>query len=77
MSASGRMRSRRLIALAMATGIVAALVAWVLVPHRWEGPVLFTITSTHGIHQGDLLGAALAVVALVTLAVVTLRDPKR
>lgn len=68
---------RRLVALALAAGIVAALVAWVLIPHRSEGPVLFTITSTHGIHQGDLLGAAVAVVALVTLALMTLRRPRR
>ena len=42
--------------------LVVLLAVWVLVPHPLEGPVLFTITATHGIHLGDLLGVAVAAV---------------
>jgi len=45
--------------------LLAVLAAWVLIPHPLEGPVWFTLTNDHGIHSGDLVGAA--VVALVGL----------
>jgi hypothetical protein len=38
--------------------VVAALVAlsiwWVVPLHAFAGPVLLTLTATHGIHEGDL-----------------------
>lgn len=40
--------------------LLVLLAVWVLVPHPLEGPVVFTLTATHGIHLGDLLGVAVA-----------------
>jgi hypothetical protein len=35
---------------------------WVVAVHPWAGPVLLTVTETHGLHAGDVpvlaLGAA-------------------
>ena len=42
--------------------LLAFLAAWVLIPHPLEGPVLFTLSSTHGVHSGDLLGVVVAAV---------------
>jgi hypothetical protein len=54
-------------------GSVIALTVWWVVPlHSWAGPVLVTLTRTHGIHEGDLptlvfLAVALrSIVAMVT-----------
>lgn len=46
-----------------ASTLLALLVAWVLLPHRWEGPVVWSITDTHGVHVADLIGLAIAGVA--------------
>ena len=38
--------------------LAALLMAWVVLPHPWEGPVVWSITDTHGVHVADLVGAA-------------------
>ncbi len=42
----------------LAVLLLAVLLVWVLVPHALEGAVLFEFTGTHGVHVGDLVGAA-------------------
>lgn len=44
--------------------LLVLLAIWVLVPHRWEGPVVWTITQDHGIHVSDLAGVVAAATAL-------------
>ena len=46
--------------------LVAVLAAYVIPgSHAWSGPVLLTLTATHGVHLADLLVVALGL--LVTL----------
>jgi hypothetical protein len=46
--------------------MVAVLAAYVIPgSHAWSGPVLLTLTATHGVHLADLLVVALGL--LVTL----------
>ena len=40
--------------------LLALLAIWVLLPHRGDGPVVWSITDTHGVHRGDLYGIAVA-----------------
>lgn len=42
----------------LAVLLLAVLLVWVLVPHALEGAVLFEFSGTHGVHIGDLVGAA-------------------
>lgn len=42
----------------LAVLLLAVLLVWVLVPHALEGAVLFEFTGTHGVHVGDVIGAA-------------------
>jgi hypothetical protein len=35
---------------------------WVLVPHRWEGPVIAEFSATHGLHSHDLVGVVVVLV---------------
>ncbi len=45
--------------------VVTALTVWWVVPlHSWAGPVVVTLTRTHGIHEGDLPTLLLLAVAL-------------
>ncbi|MGD9797993.1 MAG: hypothetical protein AB7H43_10215 [Acidimicrobiia bacterium] len=37
---------------------------WVLPVHAWAGPVLLTLTASHGVHLGDLPALAFLAVAL-------------
>ncbi|MBI4935536.1 MAG: hypothetical protein HY828_16775 [Actinobacteria bacterium] len=55
-------RARRSVATRLVlTGLLLAVLAvWVLVPHPLEGPVLFSLSTDHGIHLGDLAGLAVA-----------------
>jgi hypothetical protein len=46
--------------IALAAVLLVVLAVWVLVPHSLEGPVLFTLSTDHGIHLGDLVGLAVA-----------------
>jgi hypothetical protein len=49
--------------------LVAVLAAYVIPgSHSWSGPVLLTLTATHGVHVADLL--VVAVGLLVTLRAV-------
>jgi hypothetical protein len=49
--------------------LVAVLAAYVIPgSHSWSGPVLLTLTATHGVHLADLLVVALGL--LVTLRAV-------
>jgi hypothetical protein len=46
---------RRLAAhLAAVAGLLALTAWWVLPLHPWAGPVVVTLTSSHGVHVGDL-----------------------
>ncbi len=47
-------------------GAVGALL-WVISDHPWEGPVVWTIIASYGVHRGDLL-AIVPLVASVALA---------
>ena len=40
--------------LAAVVGLVALSIWWVVPLHAFAGPVLLTLTATHGIHEGDL-----------------------
>ena len=42
----------------LAVLLLAVLLVWVLVPHALEGAVLFELGADHGVHVGDLIGAA-------------------
>lgn len=42
--------------------LLALLAVWVLLPHGWEGPVVWSLSDTHGVHLTDLVGAALVAV---------------
>lgn len=42
----------------LAVLLLAVLLVWVLVPHALEGAVLFGFGADHGVHVGDLVGAA-------------------
>ena len=37
-----------------AAALVALSVWWVVPLHAFAGPVLLTLTATHGVHEGDL-----------------------
>jgi hypothetical protein len=60
---------RRLAGHLLAVAALAGLSIWWIVPvHSFTGPVLLTLTATHGVHLGDLTVfgfAALAVRSLV------------
>ena len=57
----------RLAMKVLITGLAGAFGAcWMLIPHRFEGPVLFTVSVTHGVHRNDWVGVFVPVaVALV------------
>jgi hypothetical protein len=42
----------------LAVLLLAVLLVWVLVPHALEGAVLLEFGADHGVHVGDLIGAA-------------------
>ena len=45
----------RLVAHLVAVVLLVALSVWWVVPlHAFAGPVLLTLTATHGVHAGDL-----------------------
>lgn len=63
--------------LAAASFLVALSLWWVIPLHSFAGPVLFTFTQTHGVHQGDLPTLLfLAVAARSLWKVVALRRPR-
>jgi hypothetical protein len=41
--------------------------------HRWDGPVLFSVSGTHGVHRWDVLGIVPFAIG-VALGVWCLRD---
>ena len=47
--------------------MVAVACVAIFVPHEWEGPVVLTLSDTHGVHVTDLiaLAGAAIVVALI------------
>lgn len=51
--------TRRSLRERCAYGVLAFALAlfatwWVGPPHTWDGPVLLTLTASHGVHLGDL-----------------------
>jgi len=48
----------------LVAGLCLAAV-WLRVDSEFEGPVLFAVTSDHGLVAADLIGVAVAVVAVV------------
>ncbi len=52
---------------ALATFLVALSLWWVIPLHAFAGPVLFTFTQTHGVHQGDLPTLAFLAIAMRSL----------
>ena len=54
--------------LTAAAGLVALSLWWVVPLHAFAGPVLVTLTRTHGVHAGDL--PVLAFLALAARSVV-------
>ena len=64
-----RRSDRRRIAahLAVAAVLVGATSWWVLLPHLLAGPVVLTLTATHGVHLGDLPTLGLLAVAARSL----------
>ena len=61
------MSRAKAITLAKLAVLLAVLAAWVLIPHPLEGPVMASISTTHGIHLADLCGVCLASVIAVIL----------
>jgi hypothetical protein len=55
--------------LAAAAAMVALTAWWVLPLHGFAGPVLFSLTTHHGVHAGDLPSLAFLAVALRSLVV--------
>jgi hypothetical protein len=51
----------------LAVGLAGAAVIWILVNRPVEGPVLLTLTHSHGITVADLPSLALIIVAAVIL----------
>jgi hypothetical protein len=47
----------------LAVALVAAAVIWILINQPVEGPVLLTLSATHGITVADLLSIALLMIA--------------
>ena len=46
--------------------LVAVLAAYVIPgSHSWSGPVLLTLTATHGVHLADLLVVALGLLVFL------------
>ena len=43
--------------------------AWILIPHRFEGPVIFVISQTQGwgVHRNDIVGVVVPVAVTVFL----------
>ena len=61
---------RRLSVHIAATVLLLGITAWwVLLPHAFAGPVLLTLTRTHGVHEGDLPSLAFVVLAARSLVV--------
>jgi hypothetical protein len=59
---------RRLAAHLLAVAGLAGLSIWWVVPLHWfAGPVLLTLTRTHGVHAGDLPVFAFGALALRSL----------
>lgn len=63
-----------LVALALGFGAAFALAAG---HHRWDGPVLFVISRTHGVHRDDLLGIVPALAGLGLAGWILRRDRRR
>ena len=60
---------RRLVGHLLAVAALGALSVWWVVPlHTFAGPVLLTLTATHGVHLGDLAVLAFAALAWRSLA---------
>lgn len=53
-----RVTRLRRVDVALALLLLAVLLVWVLVPHALEGAVMFTLSAEHGVHVGDVIGAA-------------------
>jgi hypothetical protein len=51
----------------LAVGLAGAAVIWILVNGPVEGPVLLTLTPSHGITVADLPSLALIIIAAVIL----------
>jgi hypothetical protein len=70
-----RSSDRRQIAshLGAAILLVGLSAWWVLPVHVWEGPVLLSLTRTHGVHVGDLPSLAFLAVALRSTVVLATR----
>jgi hypothetical protein len=47
----------------LAVALVAAAVIWILINQPVEGPVLLTLSATHGITVADLLSIAFLMIA--------------
>jgi len=55
--------------LAAAVALVGLSLWWVIPLHAFAGPVLLTLTATHGVHLGDLPTLLFGAVALRSLVV--------
>jgi hypothetical protein len=53
----------------LAVGLVGGAVIWIVVNGPVEGPVLLTVTPSHGITVADLLSLALIIIAAVIFMV--------
>ena len=60
----------RSVVLALLVVLVAALA--LVDSYPWSGPVLLTLTDTHGVHAADLVVVALAGTAVLLLGVAVL-----
>jgi hypothetical protein len=47
----------------LAVGLVGAAVIWILINGPVEGPVLLTLTASHGITVADLVSLGLIIIA--------------
>lgn len=69
-----RRDKQRLAAHAAAVVALVSLTLWWVVPlHTFAGPVLFTLTGSHGVHAGDLPTLLFLAVAVRSVLVVARR----
>lgn len=54
---------RRAGRLLLAVALVIVFAWWVGPAHTWDGPVLVSLSASHGIHAGDLPAVPLLVAA--------------
>lgn len=69
-----RRDKQRLVAHVVAVVVLVSLTTWWVVPlHPFAGPVLFTLTASHGVHVGDLPTLVFLAVAARSVLVVARR----